>query len=147
MITSAKLLFFRELSSPQTENLPIFNVLKGITWFQRGENKGREPSPTSSALVLRLVKRQVDYPLLVSPHYYMYRPSVVAVFFAPLAYAASPFGGDAQISRTQQGMFCAAQNSLLCRRLGLTSEVGLPVQTSRWDGSVGTIDHTLLLIF
>ena len=42
MITSAKLLFFRELSSPQAENLPIFNVLKGITRFQRGENKGRE---------------------------------------------------------------------------------------------------------
>ena len=61
MITSAKLLFFRELSSPQTENLPIFNVLKGILRFQRGENKERDPAPTSSVSVLRRAKRQADY--------------------------------------------------------------------------------------
>ena len=71
MITSAKLLFFCGLSSPQAENLPIFNVLKGITRFQRGENKGRE----LCADILGLDSRSLFLHIII-----YYRPSVVAVF-------------------------------------------------------------------
>ena len=47
---------------------------------------------------------QARFPFFVSPHYYILWPSVVAVFFAPLAYAASRLTG---ILKCGRGRLCS----------------------------------------